>query len=257
VLLAVDVGNSNVVVGLFRDRSLEVSWRMATDGERMPDEWWATTFSLAKAEGVDLSAIDGAIVSSVVPRLTPRIVEMVERRIRVSPVIVSTAIDLGIGVRVDFPEEVGADRIVNAAGVQDLYRAPAIVVDFGTATSFDVVSANGDYIGGAIAPGVQLALEALTGRAARLSAVELRIPERAIGSNTIYNIQSGTALGYLELVNGMLRRISEELGGDPVVVATGGLGELFNEHSPLIQAYEPDLTLHGLRVIYQHITRSR
>jgi type III pantothenate kinase len=253
VILAIDVGNSNVVVGVFNGRTLHTSWRLTSDRERMPDEWWALIAGMANSDGIDLTRIDGAIVSSVVPRLTSRITGMIERRCGVSPVIVSTAIDLGIGVRTDNPEEVGADRIVNAAAVRVLYKAPAIVVDFGTATTFDVVSSDGDYIGGAIAPGVQLALDALTGRAARLSAVELLIPDHAIGSNTVHSVQSGTVLGYLELVNGMLKRISSELGGDPAIVATGGLGELFHAHSDLIDAYEPDLTLFGLQMIYRYV----
>jgi type III pantothenate kinase len=138
--------------------------------------------------------------------------------------------------------------------VQYLHHAPAIVVDFGTATTFDVISSDGNYIGGAIAPGVQLALDALTGRAARLSAIELKVPQHAIGRTTIHSVQSGTVLGYVELVNGMLDRISFELEGDPAIIATGGLGKLFEQHCPLIQAWEPDLTLVGLRLIYQHIT---
>jgi type III pantothenate kinase len=255
MILTIDVGNSNIVVGVFRDNSMVASWRFATDRERMPDEWWSIFRTLAVADDVDLSAIHGAIVSSVVPRLTSKITSMIRQRIGVDPFVVSTDMDLGIGVHTDNPGEVGADRIVNAAAVRHMYRTPAIVVDFGTATTFDVVSPEGNYIGGAIAPGVQLALEALIGRAARLSAVELVLPEKAIGSNTVHSVQSGTVLGYLELVNGMLTRISAELDGDPAIVATGGLGELFHSNSERIEAYEPDLTLFGLHIIYQHLTR--
>lgn len=255
MLLAIDVGNSNIVVGLFDNGRLAWSWRFATDADRMPDEWWVILSRLADAEGVDLTRVHGAILSSVVPRLTPKLVAMFRQRLGIETWVVSTDLDLGVGVQTDHPEEVGADRIVNAAAVRELYRAPAVVVDFGTATTFDVLSPEGNYAGGAIAPGVQLALDALTGRAARLSAIEVSVPQRAIGTNTVHSVQSGTVLGYVELVNGMLNRITAELGGDPAVVATGGLGELFHQHCPLIQAYEPDLTLYGLQVVYRYLSQ--
>lgn len=255
-MLAIDVGNSNIVVGLFEDGELRTSWRFATDRDRMPDEWWALLSRLAEVEQVELTRVSGAIISSVVPRLTPKLLEMLEQRIGVRSHVVSTDLDLGIGVETDHPEEVGADRIVNSAAVRERYWTPAVVVDFGTATTFDVISAEGNYVGGAIAPGVQLALDALTGRAARLSSIEVTVPKHAIGRNTGHSVQSGTVLGYVELVNGMLDRISRELAGEPAIVATGGLGALFQEHCPLIQAYEPDLTLYGLQIVYQHLTRT-
>jgi type III pantothenate kinase len=254
VLLTIDAGNSNVVVGVFTGDRLTHVWRFATDADRMPDEWWTLLSTLSAGDSVSLYEATGAIIGSVVPRLTPKIVTMVRDRIQIEPIVVTRDLNLGIGVQTDNPEEVGADRIVNSLAVQYLYHAPAIVVDFGTATTFDVVSAEGNYIGGAIAPGVQLALDALTGRAARLSAIELDVPDRAVGSNTIHSVQSGTVLGYVELVNGMLNRISAELGGNPAIIATGGLGKLFEEHCPLIQAWEPDLTLVGLRLIHAHVS---
>lgn len=254
MILTIDAGNSNVVAGVFEREKLTCVWRMVTDADRMPDEWWSILRSLSEADEIDLSQVDGAVVSSVVPRLTPKLIELVRGRIGVDPVIVSSQLDIGIGVQTDNPGEVGADRIVNSLAVQHLYRAPAIVVDFGTATTFDVVSTAGNYIGGAIAPGVQLALDALTGRAARLSAIELEVPATAIGSNTVVSVQSGTILGYVELVNGMLERIVAELDGDPAIIATGGLGKLFEQHCPRIVAWEPDLTLIGLRMIHDHLT---
>ncbi len=253
MIITIDAGNSNVVVGVFRSDQLTHVWRLATDADRMPDEWWAILKPLGDADAVDLSDASGAIIASVVPRLTAKIATMVRERLDIEPIIVGSDLDVGIGVRTDNPAEVGADRIVNSVAVQHLYHAPAIVVDFGTATTFDVISANGDYIGGAIAPGVQLALDALTGRAARLSAIELNVPGQAIGSNTVQSVQSGTVLGYVELVNGMLTRISSELGDCPAIIATGGLGKLFEEHCPLIQAWEPDLTLVGLRMIHERL----
>ncbi|TVR72482.1 MAG: type III pantothenate kinase [Sphaerobacteraceae bacterium] len=251
MILTIDAGNSNIVAGVFIGSELNCVWRLATDADRMQDEWWAILQPLSSADNIDLTQVTSAVISSVVPRLTPKLVELVRERIGVEPIIISSKLDIGIGVHTDNPFEVGADRIVNSLAVQHLYRAPAIVVDFGTATTFDVVSAEGNYIGGAIAPGVQLALDALTGRAARLSAIELAVPAQAIGSNTVKSVQSGTILGYVELVNGMLERIVTELDGDPVIIATGGLGKLFEQHCPRIVAWEPDLTLIGLRLIHE------
>lgn len=256
MLIAVDAGNSNIVIGVFRDESLAHVWRLATDADRMPDEWWAILQPLAEADHIDLDAATGAIIASVVPRLTPKLAEMLRTRLGLDPIVVSSDLDMGIGVETDNPWEVGADRIVNSVAVQHLYHAPAIVVDFGTATTFDVISSRGSYVGGAIAPGVQLSLDALTGRAARLSSVELNVPDHAVGTNTVLSVQSGTVLGYVELVNGMLKRISAELGDDPAIIATGGLGKLFEHHCPLIQAWEPDLTLIGLRLIYRYLGMS-
>jgi type III pantothenate kinase len=254
VLLTIDIGNSNVVLGLFVQDDLVASWRLASDRERMPDEWWAQIHAISDSEAIDLRLVRGAIVSSVVPRMTAKFRELIEQRVGVTPHVVSTRLDLGIEVQTDNPEEVGADRIVNSVAARSLYSTPCIVVDFGTATTFDVVSREGNYVGGAIAPGVQLALDALTGRAARLSAVELLIPERAIGRTTIHSVQSGTVLGYLGLVEGLLARISAELGTQPSIISTGGLGDLFYRSSSMIEAYEPDLTLVGLKLLYRHLT---
>jgi type III pantothenate kinase len=256
MIIAIDAGNSNVVVGVFIDDHLTNVWRFATDADRMSDEWWSMLKTLSDNESVPLHEATGAIIASVVPRLTPKFEAMIRDRIGIEPVVTSNNLDMGIGVHTDNPEEVGADRIVNSLAVQHLYQAPAIVVDFGTATTFDVISPEGNYIGGAIAPGVQLALDALTGRAARLSAVQLNVPAYAIGTNTVHSVQSGTILGYVELVNGMLERIITELDGDPAIIATGGLGQLFEQHCPRIQAWEPDLTLIGLRLIHQSFSAS-
>jgi type III pantothenate kinase len=255
VILTIDAGNSNVVAGVFDRDELTCVWRLATDADRMPDEWWTLFQTLSTSDQIDLARVTGAVISSVVPRLTPKLIELVRDRIGVDPIVISSDLDVGVGVETDNPLEVGADRIVNSLAVQHLYHTPAIVVDFGTATSFDVVSAEGNFIGGAIAPGVQLAMDALTGRAARLSAIELAVPDKAIGSNTVHSVQSGTILGYVELVNGMLDRIVAELDGDPAIVSTGGLGQLFQKHCPLITDWEPDLTLVGLKLIHQRLSR--
>ena len=252
MLLAVDIGNTNIVVGIFQGDRLLTSWRFETDRARMADEWWALLTTLAAGDRIDLRGIEGAIVASGVPQLATTFQELITQGRE--PIQVSAALDLGIRVRVDNPMEVGADRLANAVAAH--HRGPGawVVVDFGTATTLDVVSPEGDYLGGAIAPGVLVALEALTARAARLHAVDLVIPERAIGRNTRQAIQSGTMLGYLGLIEGLLARVSAELGETPNVIATGGLGRLFISHSSAIPAYDPDLTLTGLRLIYQRLT---
>lgn len=255
MLLAVDIGNTNVVVGVFAGDVLRTAWRLETAHGKMPDEWWALLATLAGQDGIDTGQITGAILASGVPRLTTTFSEIIERRIGSRPIEVSAAIDLGIQVRTDNPAEVGPDRLANAVAAQARYACPAVVVDFGTATTLDVVSAEGDYLGGAIAPGVTVALEALTRRAARLSAVPLVPPPHAIGRNTTEAIQSGTVLGYLGLIEGLLTRVTAELPRQPTVIATGGLGALFAQHSAMIDAYEPNLTLHGLNLIYQRQTR--
>ncbi len=255
MLLAIDVGNTNVVIGIFGGRELLASWRLEADRDKTPDEWWALLHTLAVADAIDLHETTSAILSSVVPRLTSAFEEMIQHRFHLEPVIVGADTDLGISIRAESPAEVGPDRLVNAVAAHALYPGPAVVVDFGTATTFDVVTAEGDYLGGAIAPGVTVALEALTGRAARLIAVDLTVPDRAIGRNTTQSIQSGTMLGYIGLIEGLIARISRELGATPTVIATGGLGGIFTGQTPAIQAYEPDLTLIGLRLIHERIQR--
>lgn len=257
MLLAIDIGNTNVVVGLFHGDQILTSWRLATERTRMPDEWWAILSTLADKDQIDLTALHGTILSSVVPRLTPVFVELCQRRLRHEPVIVNSQLDFGIKIEIGDPREVGADRLANTVAAFTRHGGPAVVVDFGTGTNFDVVSAEGSYIGGAIAPGLTLALEALTSRAARLSAVELVVPDHAIGRDTIASVQSGTVLGYIGLIEGLLTRIGRELGTRPYVIATGGLGGVIAPHTSAIDTYEPDLTLVGLRIIFERVSRNR
>lgn len=256
MLLAIDIGNTNVVVGIYDDDRLVSSWRLATERARMADEWWSIVSTLAATDSVDLHSLDGAILSSVVPRLTPAFTEMIELRLERRPIIVGSQLDFGVEIRIDNPAEVGADRLANTVAAYTRHGGPTVVVDFGTGTNFDVVSDAGDYVGGAIAPGLTLALEALTARAARLSAVELAIPEHAIGRNTVDSVQSGTVLGYIGLIEGLLKRIADELSATPFVIATGGLGGIIAPHTDAINVYEPDLTLEGLRIIYDRVTDS-
>jgi type III pantothenate kinase len=220
----------------------------------MPDEWWVVLHGLATSDGINLDGISGAILSSVVPSLTQWVAGMTRDRVGVDPVVVSAASNLGITVRTDNPNEVGADRLVNAVAAYDQYGGPTLIIDFGTATTFDVVSRAGEYIGGAIAPGIRLAHDALISHAAKLSSVELVFPERAIGSNTVSSMQSGIMWGYASLIDGMIERIDRDLGEPATVLATGGLGELFTKVCPRISAYMPDLTLDGLRLIWERST---
>lgn len=249
MLLAIDIGNTNTVVGLFGGDSLVTSWRLTTERLRLPDEWWALLAPLLQTSGFRPDQIDRAIIDSSVPTVTANIHAMSERHLGLCPLVVSIDLDLGLRALVDNPRSVGPDRLANVVAAHALFPGTAIVVDFGTATTFDVVSAEGDFLGGAIAPGLGLAFEALTSRAAMLYAIELRAPDRAIATNTVTNMQSGAVLGYVSLVEGMIARMSAELGTHPIVIATGGLAGVIAAATSVIDHHEPHLTLHGLRLI--------
>lgn len=252
MLLAVDVGNTNIVAGVFApDASLAASWRWATDHARMPDEYAALLgWSLADA-GLSRHALSGVVLCSVVPPLTKTFRELAENYLHLEPLVVGPHLRTDLPLLVDNPDEVGADRIANVLAVKQRHRVPAIVVDFGTATNFDVVSADGAFVGGAFAPGIQTALEGLASRAARLRSIEPRAPRAAIGKNTVDCMQSGLVYGYVGLVEGLLTRIVAELGGPrPLVVATGGLAPLIVAETQAIDVFDPDLTLHGLRLLH-------
>jgi type III pantothenate kinase len=253
MLLAVDVGNTNIVPGVFApDGRLVADWRWATDNARMADEYAALLgWALADAN-VARTALDGMVLSSVVPPLTHTFCELARRHLGIEPLVVSAQVRTDVPLCVDAPDEVGADRIANALAVKRLYRVPAIVVDFGTATNFDVVSADGEFLGGAFAPGIQTALEGLASRAARLRTIELRAPGQAIGKNTAACMQAGLVYGYVALVEGLVARIAAELAGPrPLVVATGGLAPLIGAETTIIDVLAPDLTLQGLRLLYE------
>jgi len=204
-----------------------------------------------------VTSITDVVVSSVVPSVTRWFSTMCRERLGVDPLIVGIDLDLGMRALVDRPSEVGADRLVNTVAAFRRYGGPAIVIDFGTGTTFDVVSADGDFLGGAIAPGLMIALEALTGKAARLFAVDLAIPAAAIGTNTVTNIQSGLVLGYLAMLEGMIGRIRAELGGSATVVVTGGLARTFADASDMIDHYDADLIIEGLRIIHRRVRAGR
>lgn len=252
MLLAVDVGNTNIHLGLWVGDSWRLSWRMRTVENKMPDEYAVLVNNFLNSAQVGSGAISGVIISSVVPPLTRAFTELTQRYLKLEPIVVNHATHTGITIAIDQPEQAGADRIVNSAAVAALYSCPAIVIDFGTATTFDVVSANCDYVGGAIAPGIGVAHDALVSRAAKLHQIDLQPPPNPIGKNTIHAMQSGIFWGYVGLVEGVVTRLKQALEDETVrVYATGGLATLFNEHTDVIDQIVPELTLDGLRVIYE------
>jgi len=251
VLLAVDAGNTQTVVGLYEGTTLATHWRIATSAERSSDEHALLLGQFLAQQGMTFALVTGMVVCSTVPRLTIVLSEMAERYLAGSPVVVvGPGTRTGMPILYDNPREVGADRIANAVGAFDLHGGPTIVCDFGTATTVDATSAKGEYLGGAILPGVEISLDALFERAAALSRVRLVEPRRAIGKSTVESIQSGAIFGFAGAVDGLCRRFEEELGRCSVV-STGGLGSLIAPYSASIEHHEPWLTLHGLRLIYE------
>jgi type III pantothenate kinase len=251
-LLAVDIGNTNVTLGLWYEGKWQYDWRAHTVPRKMSDEYGALLGSFLRDAGLGYEAIGSVVIASVVPPLDRAFAELSQRYIGVEPFLVTAKVKLGIKIDVDSPDLVGADRIVNAAAVHHLYGGPAIVVDFGTATTFDVISREGNYIGGSIAPGIGIALDALVGRTAQLYKVSLEPPPSPIGRNTSHAIQSGLFLGYVALVEGLVKHLRGAMidGAQARVIATGGLAPLFNQHTNVLQEIAPFLTLDGLRIIY-------
>jgi type III pantothenate kinase len=259
MLLAIDVGNTNVTIGVFEDATLSHSWRLAALRERTADELGIFVTRLLEQTKVDVSHLEGIVVASVVPPLTRPMEEMCERYFHQQALIVDAS-NAGMAVRYTPAADVGADRVVNAVAAWDKYGRsgrPLIIVDFGTGTTFDVVSRAGEYIGGIICPGIGISAEALFQRAARLPRVDVRKPATVIGQNTIGAMQSGLFFGYVEMVDGLVRRIREELegGASATVIATGGLAGVISGESQTIQHVDPNLTLDGLRLIWERHAR--
>lgn len=253
MLLVVDVGNTTTVFGLVaRDQDVpRVSWRLASTRDRTADEWFALVQPHLDRSGISGSTIDGMMVSSVVPAIGSSLVDLGRRYFEVEPATVGPHLDLGIRVDVDQPRETGADRLVNCAYAFSRFGGPTIVVDLGTATKIEAITADGVFGGGVIAPGLGLSLDALATRAARLYAVELILPDRAIGRNTVAAVQSGVVAGHLAMVEGMVARVTHELGGAARVVLTGGFSGALASASPIFTDYMPDLTLRGLAYLYR------
>lgn len=255
MLLTVDVGNTNTLFGLFDAVAAEpsVTVRASSRRDRMPDEWYAILEPGLRRQGASPADIDGMIISSVVPGVTEWLREMGDTLLAVETLVARSTAQLGIDVHTDNPAEVGTDRVVNSLAARERYGAPAIVIDFGTATNFDVVDPAGRYVGGALAPGLVVALEAMSSRAARLFSVELDFPAHALAANTVEAMQSGLMFGYLSLVEGMIARLEAELDGEPTVVSTGGLGARFAAHSTMIDHHDEFLTLYGLKLAWDHL----
>lgn len=251
MLLAVDVGNTNIVLGVYDRDVLKISWRISTNRLQTGDEYGIILKNLFFQANFDDSAITGIIVSSVVPPLMTALEEMASRYFKLEPLIVGPGIKTGLNIQMDNPREVGADRIVNAVAGIELYGGPLIIVDFGTATTFDAISERGDYLGGAIAPGIGISTEALFQRAAKLPRVELVKPKRVIGRDTVTSMQAGIIYGFVGQVDGIVRRMEREFPKKPKVVATGGLAPLMADESETLQIINPLLTLEGLRIIYE------
>ena len=252
MLLAVDTGNTQTVLGLFDGAELVSSWRIATNAERTSDEHAVVVADLLNLEGYPAEdVVTGFAIASTVPALTATLRAMTARWFDVPTVVLEAGVRSGVAILADNPKEVGADRVANTVAVHALFGGPAIVVDFGTSTNFDVVSAKGEYLGGAIVPGIEISLDALFGRAAALRRVELVEPRSVIGKTTVECIQSGALYGYTDLVDGMCRRFRQALGAEATVVATGGLSGLISPLSDTIEHHEPWLTLHGLRLVFE------
>ncbi len=250
MLLAIDIGNTSTILGAFEGDELRATWQMATNIHHMADEYAALLLNLLHHQKLDTPDIREVVLCSVVPPLIATFEELCQRYFHLSPLVVGAGVKTGVRIRMDNPREVGADRIVNAASAHHLYGGPVIIADLGTATTFDVVSRVGDYMGGAIAPGLVTATEALFTRSAMLPRVELVHPKRVSGTNTIAAMQSGIIFGYVGLIEGMVARSQQELGEKAKVVATGGYAELIAKETAVIDVVNPNLTLIGLRLIY-------
>jgi type III pantothenate kinase len=251
MLLTIDIGNTNITLGLYQGEEAGPRWRLATNHERMPDEYALQFLGLLSHAGFAPGNLKGISLASVVPPLTGKIIEACRRYLLHDPFVVDAGVKTGVRVRYEDPRAVGADRIVDAVAVQRMYGGPACVVDFGTGTTFDAISQEGDYLGGAIAPGIGIAAEALFLRTAKLPRVDLQRPPSVIGRNTVHSMQSGLFFGYVSLVEGMVARFRKELGPTMKVIATGGLAEVVAEETQIIDIIAPWLTLDGLRILWE------
>ena len=251
MLMVLDVGNTNIVLGVFEGKGLVRNWRISTNKDKTADEYGLQIRMLFEYSGIKCSDMAAVIISSVVPTVMSALESMSANYFGIKPLVVGPGVKTAMPIRYDNPKEVGADRIVNAIAAYEIYGGPLIVVDFGTATTFDAISADGAYLGGAIAPGIGISTEALYTKAAKLPRIELLKPKAVIGKNTVSSMQSGIIYGFVGQADGIVSRMKKEMGGKAYVVATGGLAELISNESGLIDTINSNLTLEGLRIIYE------
>lgn len=251
MLLVIDVGNTNIVLGIFKGKDLLDHWRISTNRIRTTDEYGVLIRNLFTLNGIDADEVNAVIISSVVPPIMPTLERMCQRYFGVLPLIIGPGVKTGMNIKYDNPREVGADRIVNDVAAYEKYGGPLIVIDFGTATTFCAIAPNGDYLGGAIAPGIGISTEALVQRTAKLPRIEVTKMSHVICRNTEQSMQAGVFYGFVGQVDGIVNQMKRELGGKPKVVATGGLAVIIAPASKSIDVVEPMLTLEGLRIIYE------
>lgn len=255
MIFVLDVGNTNIVLGIYKDRKLMVEWRLSTDYKKTSDEYMIEVSQLFSYSKIDVNEVSGVIISSVVPNIMYSLEHMVRKFFNKKPLVVGPGVKTGINIKYDNPKEVGADRIVNAVAAHEMYKSSLIIIDFGTATTFCAVGKNGDYIGGTICPGIKISSDALFQRAAKLPKVELVKPDTVICKNTVSSMQAGIIYGYVGQVDYIVNKIKQEMEDmgeeNPLVVATGGLANLIAEGSTVIDKVVPYLTLEGLRIIYE------
>lgn len=251
MILVIDVGNTNIVLGIYKGKELLHHWRLSTNRAATVDEYGINIHNLFHVAGLRLNQVDGVIISSVVPPLMRTLEQLCKKYLHKTPLVVGPGVKTGLNIRYENPREVGADRIVNSVAGIAKYGTPLVIVDFGTATTFDYIDAAGDYLGGAIMPGISISTEALYQRAAKLPRIELARPKSVIGRNPVTSMQAGIIFGYAGQVDGIVKRIRNEFGVSPRVIATGGLAELISAETESIEEVDPLLTLEGLRIIYE------
>jgi len=251
MLLTIDIGNTNITLGLYEGETLSGHWRMATNHESMPDEYGIMMSNLLEHRGVNSKDLEGICMASVVPPLTSRVIQACNNYLDSEPLNVDYMTKTGVKIMIDQPQTVGADRIGDVVATKRLYGGPACVVDFGTATTFDAMDAAGNYLGGAIAPGIGISADALVKYTSQLPRVDLQAPPSVIGKNTIHAMQSGLLFGYTAMVEGMVEKFRKQLGPEMKVIATGGLAELVSKQTHVLQVIAPWLTLDGLRMIWE------
>jgi len=253
MIITIDIGNTNVVIGIYEGSQLRAHWRLSSQTGRTSDECWIILSALLRASGIETAQLSGAAISSVVPNLTPVFTRLLQQYLNLTPVEVSSELPLKLKILYEDPRAVGADRICNAVAGFHFFGGPVVILDFGTATTFDVVSEKNEYLGGIIAPGIELSASVLHQRAARLPKVELKFPPSVIGTTTESSIQSGLMFGTVELINGLIDRIERQLGHSVRSIATGGLANVIAPYTDKIERVEPFLTLDGLRLIYEQV----